>query len=65
VTIRSQAGRPAAPASRVAALEDGIVQRATITLNAIYEEDLLRFSYGFAVPRKPSDLRSCDLITSL
>ena len=32
----------------VAALEDKIVQRATIgTLNAIYEEDFLGFSYGF------------------
>jgi retron-type reverse transcriptase len=32
----------------VAALEDKIVQRATIgVLNAIYEEDFLGFSYGF------------------
>jgi RNA-directed DNA polymerase len=32
----------------VAALEDKIVQRATVTLlNAIYEEDFLGFSYGF------------------
>ena len=32
----------------VAALEDKIVQRATVAvLNAIYEEDLLGFSYGF------------------
>ena len=33
----------------VAALEDKIVQRATVAvLNAIYEEDFLGFSYGFA-----------------
>jgi len=32
----------------IAALEDKIVQRATIgVLNAIYEEDFLGFSYGF------------------
>src|SRR4051794_3829847 len=32
----------------IAALEDKIVQRATVTvLNAIYEEDFLGFSYGF------------------
>jgi retron-type reverse transcriptase len=32
----------------VAALEDKIVQRATVAvLNAIYEEDFLGFSYGF------------------
>ena len=35
-------------AAHVAALEDKIVQRATVTvLNAIYEEDFLGFSYGF------------------
>jgi RNA-directed DNA polymerase len=32
----------------VAALEDKIVQRATVeVLNCIYEEDFLEFSYGF------------------
>jgi retron-type reverse transcriptase len=32
----------------IAALEDKIVQRATVAvLNAIYEEDFLGFSYGF------------------
>jgi retron-type reverse transcriptase len=32
----------------IAALEDKVVQRATAAvLNAIYEEDFLRFSYGF------------------
>jgi len=32
----------------VAALEDKIVQRATVTvLNCIYEEEFLGFSYGF------------------
>ena len=36
----------------VAALEDKIVQRATAALlNAIYEEDLLGFSYGFRPKR--------------
>lgn len=36
----------------VAALEDKIVQRATIAvLNAIYEEDFLGFSYGFRPKR--------------
>jgi len=35
-------------ATRVAALEDKIVQKATVAvLNAIYEEDFLGFSYGF------------------
>src|SRR5690242_8414858 len=32
----------------IAALEDKIIQRATVAvLNAIYEEQFLRFSYGF------------------
>jgi retron-type reverse transcriptase len=36
----------------VAALEDKIVQRATVAvLNAIYEEDFLGFSYGFRPKR--------------
>jgi RNA-directed DNA polymerase len=36
----------------VAALEDKIVQRATVAvLNAIYEEDFLGFSYGFRPQR--------------
>jgi RNA-directed DNA polymerase len=36
----------------VAALEDKIVQRATVAvLNAIYEEDFLGFSYGFRPER--------------
>jgi RNA-directed DNA polymerase len=40
----------------VTALEDKIVQRATITvLNAIYEEDFLGFSYGFRAKRGQHD----------
>jgi RNA-directed DNA polymerase len=40
----------------VAALEDKIVQRATTAvLNAIYEEDLLGFSYGFRPGRSQHD----------
>jgi RNA-directed DNA polymerase len=40
----------------VAALEDKIVQRATVTvLNAIYEEDFLGFSYGFRPGRSQHD----------
>jgi RNA-directed DNA polymerase len=40
----------------VAALEDKIVQRATVTvLNAIYEEDFLGFSYGFRPRRGTHD----------
>ena len=40
----------------VAALEDKIVQRATVAvLNAIYEEDFLGFSYGFRPKRGQHD----------
>jgi RNA-directed DNA polymerase len=40
----------------VAALEDKIVQRATVAvLNAIYEEDFLGFSYGFRPGRGTHD----------
>jgi group II intron reverse transcriptase/maturase len=40
----------------VAALEDKIVQRATLAvLNAIYEEDFLGFSYGFRPRRSQHD----------
>jgi RNA-directed DNA polymerase len=40
----------------VAALEDKIVQKATVAvLNAIYEEDFLGFSYGFRPRRSPHD----------
>ena len=40
----------------IAALEDKIVQRATVTvLNAIYEEDFLGFSYGFRPRRSQHD----------
>jgi RNA-directed DNA polymerase len=40
----------------IAALEDKIVQRATVeVLNAIYEEDFLGFSYGFRPGRGPHD----------
>src|SRR5215510_2676045 len=40
----------------IAALEDKIVQRATIAvLNAIYEEDFLGFSYGFRPGRSTHD----------
>ncbi len=42
--------------ARVVALEDKIVQGATImVLNAIYEEDFLGFSYGFRPGRGPHD----------
>jgi retron-type reverse transcriptase len=35
-------------------LEDKIVQRAVVeVLNAVYEEDLLGFSYGFRPGRGP------------
>ena len=38
----------------VTALEDKIVQRATVeVLNAIYETDFLGFSYGFRPGRSP------------
>src|SRR5215210_3856247 len=40
----------------IAALEDKIVQRATVAvLNAIYEEDFLGFSYGFRPRRNQHD----------
>jgi RNA-directed DNA polymerase len=40
----------------VAALEDKIVQRATVAvLNAIYEEDFVGFSYGFRPKRGQHD----------
>jgi RNA-directed DNA polymerase len=40
----------------IAALEDKIVQRATVAvLNAIYEEDFLGFSYGFRPERGTHD----------
>src|ERR1700752_4476004 len=40
----------------IAALEDKIVQRATVAvLNAIYEEDFLGFSYGFRPQRSQHD----------
>ena len=40
----------------MSALEDKIVQRATIAvLNAIYEEDFLGFSYGFRAGRGTHD----------
>src|SRR5438132_2784165 len=43
-------------AAHIAALEDKIVQRATVAvLNAIYEEDFLGFSYGFRAGRGPHD----------
>src|SRR3954454_19471422 len=43
-------------AARVGALEDKIVQKATVAvLNAIYEEDFLGFSYGFRPKRSQHD----------
>src|SRR5262249_52603745 len=40
----------------IAALEDKIVQRATVAvLNAIYEEQFLGFSYGFRPRRSQHD----------
>jgi hypothetical protein len=41
----------------IAALEDKIVQKATLAvLNSIYEEDFLGFSYGFRPRRSQTDL---------
>ena len=49
----------------VAALEDKIVQRATIgVLNAIYEEDFLGFSYGFRPKRGQHDALDARLSES-
>src|SRR5690349_20141136 len=46
----------------VTALEDKIVQRAAVeVLNAIYETDLLNFSYGFRPGRSPH--RALDALT--
>src|SRR5712691_10291443 len=54
-TVYTEATRAAASVA-VAALEDKIVQRATVAvLNAIYEEDFLGFSYGFRPKRSPHD----------
>ena len=40
----------------IAALEDKVVQRATVAvLNVIYEEDFLGFSYGFRPKRGQHD----------
>jgi retron-type reverse transcriptase len=45
----------------IAALEDKIVQRAVVeVLNAIYETDFLRFSYGFRPGRSPDDPHGRD-----
>ena len=44
----------------IAALEDKIVQRATVAvLNAIYEEDFLGFSYGFRPGAQPARCAGC------
>ena len=44
----------------IAALEDKIVQRATVAvLNAIYEEDFLGFSYGFRPQAQPARCAGC------
>ena len=44
----------------IAALEDKIVQRATVAvLNAIYEEDFLGFSYGFRPGRSKHHAVGC------
>src|SRR5262245_63140669 len=51
----------------IAALEDKLVQRATVAvLNAIYEEDFVGFSYGFRPRRDPHDALDslCVAITS-
>jgi RNA-directed DNA polymerase len=46
----------------IPALEDKIVQRATVeVLNAVYEEDFLGFSYGFRPGRSPH--RALDALT--
>ena len=43
----------------IAVLEDKILQRAVVeVLSAVYEEDFLGFSYGFA-NRSRSSLRNC------
>ncbi len=39
----------------IAALEDKIVQGATVVLNAICEEDFVGFSYGFCPGRGPHE----------
>jgi group II intron reverse transcriptase/maturase len=47
----------------VAALEDKIVQRATVAvLNAIYEEDFLGFSYGFRPGRSQHDALDASVV---
>jgi len=47
----------------VAALEDKIVQRATVAvLNAIYEEDFLGFSYGFRPGRGTHDAQDALVV---
>jgi RNA-directed DNA polymerase len=47
----------------VAALEDKIVQRATVAvLNCIYEEDFLEFSYGFRPRRGQHDARDALVV---
>ena len=49
----------------VVALEDKIVQRATVAvLNAIYEEEFLGFSYGFRPGRSQHDALDARGITS-
>jgi RNA-directed DNA polymerase len=49
----------------VAALEDKIVQRATVAvLNAIYEEDFLGFSYGFRPGRSQHDALDALIVES-
>lgn len=46
----------------ITALEDKIVQRATVeVLNAVYEEEFLGFSYGFRPGRSPHD--ALDAVT--
>jgi RNA-directed DNA polymerase len=47
----------------IAAVEDKIVQRATVAvLNAIYEEDFLGFSYGFRPGRNTHDAMDALLV---
>ena len=57
--VHTETGRSQRPLA-VAALEDKIVQRATVAvLNAIYEEDFLGFSYGFRPGAQPARCAGC------
>jgi hypothetical protein len=47
----------------ITALEDKLVQRATVeVLNIIYETDFLGFSYGFRPGRQPASSAECPVV---